>query len=149
MLRVNRNFKIIVINNDKPIRKSIDFIFEDSSYSNHFDYWNDYLANKKFRTVDQDSVYSDTRDIIGIKICLEGNIVFIDTSNPNSSYKNGLVYLPQNVKDTRKKLIKFLTSDYDYLTVVSDIEYQDGRPVGKYNNITRDKSYSKKKIITR
>lgn len=148
-MKKKQKFKIIVINNSCPIRKSIDYVMENDNYNNHFDYWKEYLTGKHFETVNQDSIYSDTRDIIGIKICLEGNIVFIDTSNPKSNYKSGLVYLPQNVKSTRKKLMKFLTSDYDYLTVISDIKYKNGRPIGKYNDIQRDKGYSKKKLVTR
>ena len=38
------------------------------------------------------------RNLIGLKISLEGNLVFIDTSKPQRSYKTGIIFLPENVK---------------------------------------------------
>lgn len=132
-----QDLKIFVIHNSKPIYEAIDFLFQNSNYQNHLEYWRDHLSKKMYKTVTLDDLYQNTRNMIAIKIVLEGNIVFIDTSKQKENYRSGILFLPQNVSYARKKLATILTSSYDYINVVYDIFY-DGvtyrakeRPIDK------------------
>lgn len=132
-----QDIKIFVIHNSKPIYEAIDILFRNSNYQNHLEYWQEYLSKKTYRTVNLEDLYQNTRNMIAIKIVLEGNIVFIDTSKQKENYRSGILFLPQNVSYARKKLATILTSSYDYINVVYDIFY-DGvtyrakeRPIDK------------------
>lgn len=114
--------KIIVINNNVPIRQAIDFVWENDMFQNHLQYWEAYLTKKQFQTVSSKDVYSKTRNLIGLHICLEGNIVFMDTSSSYGDDRTGMVYLPANCKTGRKKLISLLTSEYQQLSIFYDIK---------------------------
>ena len=118
-----QDIKIFVIHNSKPIYEAIDVLFQNSNYQNHLEYWQEYLSKKTYRTVTLDDLYQNTRNMIAIKIALEGNIVFIDTSKQNEKYRSGIMFLPSNISYTRKKLAMILTSSYDYINIVYDIFY--------------------------
>ncbi len=74
------NIKIFIIHNTKPLIKAIDIIPQNPNYQNHLEYWEEYLSQKKFETVTVKDLYQNSRNLISIKIALEGNIVFMDTS---------------------------------------------------------------------
>lgn len=129
--------KIIIINNEKPIREAIDIIWENEEYQNHLQYWEEYLKRKTFDGVSIDDIYSNTRNIIGVKIALEGNFVFIDTSRKFRNYKSGIIFLPDNTKTPRQKLLELFTFDYQYLNIISDIKIIDGSLQAKEKDIIR------------
>ena len=129
--------KIIIINNEKPIREAIDIIWENEEYQNHLQYWEEYLKRKTFDGVSIDDIYSNTRNIIGVKIALEGNFVFIDTSRKFRNYKSGIIFLPDNAKTPRQKLLELFTFDYQYLNIISDIKIIDGSLQAKEKDIIR------------
>lgn len=149
MKKDKKEFKIIIINNEKPIRKSIDFIYKNDNFNNHLEYWDEYLKNKEFNSVKRDDIYSEDRNTIGLKICMEGNIVFIDTSVSYNDYKSGIIFLPDNVKSSRKKLIYLLTAKYDYLSVIFDIENENGLIHGKQEDIFKKSNEVPKKKVYR
>ena len=74
------DIKIFIIHNTKPLIKAIDIIPQNPNYQNHLEYWEKYLSQKKFETVTVKDLYQNSRNLISIKIALEGNIVFMDTS---------------------------------------------------------------------
>lgn len=141
--------KIIVINNDLPIRQAIDFIWETDKFQNHLQYWEAYLRKKQFQTVSSKDVYSQTRNLIGLRICLEGNIVFMDTSSSYGNDRAGMIYLPTNCKASRKKLISLLTSEYQQLSIFYDIKQCGSSIHCKEKEIIRPSTRDKVKCIGR
>lgn len=138
--------KIIIIDNKRPIRESIDILYKNPLYKNHLEYWNDYLKSNHFDNIsDIDTLYFSS-NMIGIKVCLKGKIVFIDVSNDYSDYKNGIIFIPNNVSFSREKLMKLLTHDYNYLDIFYNIEYCDGSIKCEQSSIIREKTKSKQKV---
>lgn len=129
--------KIIVINNDAPIREAIDFVWETPRFKNHLEYWDAYLQKKKFQTVSHTDVYSQTRNLIGLHICLEGNIVFMDTSPVYNNIKTGIIFLPSDCRSGREKLIYLFTSDYQQLSIFYGIKRQGESIFSKEKEIIR------------
>lgn len=117
------DIKIFIIHNTKPLIKAIDIIPQNPNYQNHLEYWEEYLSQKKFETVTVKDLYQNSRNLISIKIALEGNIVFMDTSKQNSSFRTGILFLPSNVSPLRKQIAARLTSSYDYLNILYNIHY--------------------------
>ena len=115
--------KIFVIHNTKPLFSAIDIMFQNPNYRNHLEYWKEYLSQKKFKTVTMQDLYQNNRNLISIKIALEGNIVFMDTSKQNSSFRSGILFLPPNVSPIRKRIAARLTFSYNYLCILSNIQY--------------------------
>ena len=137
--------KIFIIHNKKPISEAIHIIRENSIYQNHLQYWQEHLSKKKYKYVSLDDLYKNTRNLIAIKIALEENIVFMDTSKKDREYRSGILYLPKNVSANRKKLAAILTSSYDYLNIIYDIFY-DGKT---YRAKEKDIMRSEKKFISK
>ena len=61
----------------------------------------------------------------------------MDTSNNNSSYKSGILFLPSNVSLGRKKIAALLTSSYDYLNIVYNIFYDGYSYHAKERDVVR------------
>lgn len=122
----NRDIKIFVIHNTLPFYKAIDILYVNPRYQNHLEYWREHLSRNDYQSVGEEDLYSDTRNLIALKIALEDNVVFMDTSKKMSSYKSGILFLPSNVSPARKELALFLTSSYHYLNVIYNICY-DGK----------------------
>ena len=112
--------KIFVIHNTKPLFNAIDIMFQNPNYRNHLEYWKEYLSQKKFKTVTMQDLYQNNRNLISIKIALEGNIVFMDTSKQNSSFRSGILFLPPNVSPIRKRIAARLTFSYNYLCILAE-----------------------------
>lgn len=121
-----QSVKIFVLPNTAPLYRSVDILYDNPSYKNHLEYWKDHLSRVSYQNVSEDDLYSDTRNLIALKITMEDNIVFMDTSKNNSSYKSGVLFLPFNVVPRRKKLAALLTRSYDYLNIIYNI-YYDGK----------------------
>ena len=121
-----RDIKIFVIHKKFLIDRTIDILYENPLYHNHLEYWQEHLSKVKYETVSSADLYHGTRNLIAIKIAMEGNIVFMDTSKKRECYRSGVVFLPSNISSSRKKLAFMLTSSYDYLNVIYDI-YYDGK----------------------
>ncbi len=121
-----RNVKIFVIDNKRFFYRAIDILYDNPNYKNHLEYWKDHLSRVSYESVSENDLYSDTRNLIALKIAMEDNIVFMDTSKNYSSYKSGILFFPNNVSSNRKKIAELLTSSYDYLNVIYNI-YYDGK----------------------
>lgn len=139
------NIKIIIIDNKKSINQAIDIIYENESYRNHLEYWQEHLKTRTYNSVTISDLYSDTRNMIALKIALEDNIVFLDTSKKDSDYRSGIIFLPNACLPIRKKLIAFFTMSYDYLNIIYDIHYDGKTYSAKEKDIDRT-SLTKEKI---
>ena len=131
------DIKIFIIHNTKPLIKAIDIIPQNPKYQNHLEYWKKYLSQKKFETVTVKDLYQNSRNLISIKIALEGNIVFMDTSKQNSSFRTGILFLPSNVSSLRKQIAARLTSSYDYLNIIYNIFYDGHSYHAKERDVVR------------
>lgn len=137
-----RDIKIFVINNTAPFYRAVDILYDNPRYKNHLEYWREHLSRVNYQNVSEDDLYSDTRNLIALKITMEDNIVFMDTSQNDSNYRSGVLLLPFNVSLGRKKLAALLTSSYDYLNIIYNI-YYDGK---SYRTKERDIIRSSEKI---
>ena len=140
--------KIFIIHNNKPISKAIHIIRENSIYQNQLQYWQEHLSKEEYKYVSLDDLYKNSRNLIAIKIALEGNIVFVDISKKDGEYRSGILYLPKNVSKNRKKLAAILTSSYDYLNIIYDIFYDGKTYRAKEKDIIRsEKNFISKRIL--
>lgn len=138
-----QDIKIFVIHKEFPIYRAVDILYENPIYYNHLEYWEEHLSKVQYETVSLDDLYQDTRNLIAIKIAMEGNIVFMDTSKRNGSYRSGVICLPSSISSARKKLAAMLTSSYDYLNVIYDIYYDGKSYRAKEKDIVRPSNSSK------
>lgn len=132
-----RDIKIFVIHNTAPFYRAVDILYSNPRYKNHLEYWREHLSRVNYQNVSEDDLYSDTRNLIALKITMEDNIVFMDTSNNNSNYKSGILFLPSNVSPVRKKMAALLTSSYDYLNIVYNIFYDGYSYHAKERDVVR------------
>lgn len=117
--------KIIVINNELPIKESTTIIYQNDHYQNHLEYYQELLKKKKFLSISEEEILTATRNLLGAKICLEGNIVLIDISKNYSTEKIGFLLLPANVSLAKRKLLEEYLPLYDVIIKVSDLKYDE------------------------
>ncbi len=117
----NRSPKIIIVQNDLSLSEGIFILYENDSYRTHAEYFMDLFCQKRFQTVSFDSVFSHSKNVIGAKICLEGNLVFIDITALDSCEKAGILFLPVGVSLEKEEFIFQFIQDYQMISVCRDI----------------------------
>lgn len=139
----NQDIKIFVIHKKKLYNRTVDILYENPLYHNHLEYWQEHLSKVKYETVSLADLYHGTRNLIAIKIAMEGNVVFMDISKKREYYRSGVMFLPSSISSSRKKLAFMLTESYDYLNVIYDIYYDGKTYQSKEKDIVRPSKHSK------